>query len=1009
VLSHVGGPDGCRRIGTKRVKGDARADDPETTNGTRPGGFVDTGAESGSGKPNAAVHGDEEIEAWECAPGCPVAELDRQSGQRKGGSPIKGRPVAWMADERGGSVIGTRTTEGYADTGGASRYFHTFSPDDDPNDPLDKMDAPFFYHAKTSRSEREAGCEELPAKSGAEATDSKEGQARLNSPRTGAGRSAREVRCTHPTVKPLSLMRHLVRLVARSGSTILDPFAGSGTTLCAAVLEGFNAIGIEKEPEYLNIARARVAYWSAKTTLTTGNERDTSNPINHPTEDRLHMPQTPHVVSLRGDIKGFGPDPVILGPRTLFIGVNGAGKSARVNLLELALGGFVSDMTGRAVVKDEGALMALSTDGSSLHAAATLSDGRVSSWRTERRSDGGVKTADHIRAIRAVFPVQAVREALTGSVDKAREFLFANATGTVTRDDVLGRLDDRVRDAYSRMADGFAVMSESARLLAVVERAAKNARDAKKAQTGADATVTRMGSGLGPEPTAEQLADAEQAVEAARLRLSDIASAFVGYDMPTLRLVAERALGTFMDAKARVESLREQDTTRSAAPDIAALGSALVTILEAHMTHGMDTCLVCTGALGDTAGMKERIEILRSAGNGRTNGYSTDANVDAKADMERARDTATRLAESLGYAEALIADGVDGADPRGQADRIVRTAEATLVGLRDAARDWGMVRTARGQVGDYERDHAAALALADACRGAVASLLDSAISDFTRRVQVHLPAGDVFGLTLRDGEREVCRFGFLRPGAQGDAPKLHTALSGAEWARLMLAIACACASDESDSLNVFIPEERAFDPDMLAKMMAALRNAPGQVILTSPVGPRVTPEGWLVVDVGTMGVEPAIGAPTAPTAPVVSARTRTCSVCFAPFAPRARKCPNGHSSAEAKAVVAAGAAAAGAVAATPAPAPAPVSNNTSDTDTSATTLRDLGWTLVQIGKMSGLSIHWALANRDADPKAHSVIRDGSLFHIGKGVVAATVAGGEGLGEGLGDGRGNYVL
>ena len=64
----------------------------------------------------------------------------------------------------------------------------------------------------------------------------------------------------HPTVKPISLMRWLTRLVTPPSGTVLDPFNGSGTTGCAAVLEGFHYIGIEREPEYVEIARARIAH-----------------------------------------------------------------------------------------------------------------------------------------------------------------------------------------------------------------------------------------------------------------------------------------------------------------------------------------------------------------------------------------------------------------------------------------------------------------------------------------------------------------------------------------------------------------------------------------------------------------------------------------------------------------------------------------------------------------------------------------------------------------------------
>jgi predicted RNA methylase len=63
---------------------------------------------------------------------------------------------------------------------------------------------------------------------------------------------------THPTVKPVALMRWLVRMVTPPGGLVLDPFCGSGSTLVAASLEGFSAVGIEREPEYAAIARGRI-------------------------------------------------------------------------------------------------------------------------------------------------------------------------------------------------------------------------------------------------------------------------------------------------------------------------------------------------------------------------------------------------------------------------------------------------------------------------------------------------------------------------------------------------------------------------------------------------------------------------------------------------------------------------------------------------------------------------------------------------------------------------------
>lgn len=106
-----------------------------------------------------------------------------------------------------------------------------------------------YYCIKASTAEREAGCEQLPR--------------RLVQFYTGLKQSKRTRANTHVTVKPISLMRWLVKLVAPLGGLVLDPFAGSGTTGIAAVLEGRQFLGIEREGEYVDIACARLTHWAA--------------------------------------------------------------------------------------------------------------------------------------------------------------------------------------------------------------------------------------------------------------------------------------------------------------------------------------------------------------------------------------------------------------------------------------------------------------------------------------------------------------------------------------------------------------------------------------------------------------------------------------------------------------------------------------------------------------------------------------------------------------------------
>ena len=110
----------------------------------------------------------------------------------------------------------------------------------------------FLYCPKASRAERDAGCERLPRR----ALDL--------FPNAQGTKKPAEVRNSHPTVKPLELMRWLVRLLCPPGGLVLDPTVGSGTTGAAAVLEGRHFVGIELEPPYMEIAAARIAHHSPK-------------------------------------------------------------------------------------------------------------------------------------------------------------------------------------------------------------------------------------------------------------------------------------------------------------------------------------------------------------------------------------------------------------------------------------------------------------------------------------------------------------------------------------------------------------------------------------------------------------------------------------------------------------------------------------------------------------------------------------------------------------------------
>jgi site-specific DNA-methyltransferase (adenine-specific) len=125
----------------------------------------------------------------------------------------------------------------------------------------------YFYCPKVSRAERHIGMED-PGPQTARERDA-DGNV-LNRPAKKAGASATVLveqfqlnndGNNHPTVKPVDLMKYLIKLITPAGGIVLDPFNGSGSTGCAAVELGYDYIGCELDPKYVEISEKRIDKW----------------------------------------------------------------------------------------------------------------------------------------------------------------------------------------------------------------------------------------------------------------------------------------------------------------------------------------------------------------------------------------------------------------------------------------------------------------------------------------------------------------------------------------------------------------------------------------------------------------------------------------------------------------------------------------------------------------------------------------------------------------------------
>lgn len=165
-------------------------------------------------------------------PNCPCRLMDEQSGISKRGIEKVNEKYPSINN---GSKVGMKgiIVSNYPGKGGASR---------------------FFYQAKVSKGERNMGLDGFQEKQ-----IEMIGQLNNSIRDNGTIRTTPDAKKNHhPTIKPVNLMAYLCRLITPPNGTILDPFMGSGSTGIAALLEGFNFIGMEMDDDYMKIAIARI-------------------------------------------------------------------------------------------------------------------------------------------------------------------------------------------------------------------------------------------------------------------------------------------------------------------------------------------------------------------------------------------------------------------------------------------------------------------------------------------------------------------------------------------------------------------------------------------------------------------------------------------------------------------------------------------------------------------------------------------------------------------------------
>ena len=528
-------------------------------------------------------------------------------------------------------------------------------------------------------------------------------------------------------------------------------------------------------------------------------------------------------------------------PKTLLLGSNTSHKSAVLQSVELALTGAADDVVGRNNVKDPKLLSTL-TNAEELSAKAAIfgGDDDVASYTLPQG-----KRPVHNSQYDDALVNRIVREILHGSSASARKAFLSFSAGSVSRDDVLANMPTQIHAKYNDIAER-QQGSEIDKLLAVIKYADRTQRDAAKELRGAQAVLDNgLNNQLDSRPS-----DAD--VEKLRVSLADETKGLEA-------AIAVEALSSVPSLEETQQKLKEahdaigqwdaevwacEQRQLAAAPDPQL--ERAVDLLSTAVDAGAPNCPACNSLVGT-----KHLSACRDAYQKSQWALEDAAHDPSLASALSAAESSLQQweAEAMRLKAVMQTIGTDSIPmlavrSASEARSRVSAAQSALLSTETARARWDDLARSRDVVATMKKDVATYKELKTVGESTVGILLDARSSSFTERVQVYLPDEWVFGIELRDGKKEVFRMGLRRDD------NLHCALSGAEWAALVTAIAAAVREIESQKqLSVLIPEDRAWDARTLAQVMRALSAFPGQVLMASTTKPAGRlPSGWTIVN-----------------------------------------------------------------------------------------------------------------------------------------------------------------
>lgn len=507
---------------------------------------------------------------------------------------------------------------------------------------------------------------------------------------------------------------------------------------------------------------------------------------------------------------------VQLSPKTVIVGPNGAGKTTVVQAMELATNGWVSDMEGRSRVKQGKALSRLFPDGKPMYADVVFTDTASKEDTRLQWSMTPGKTPEHEAPFFVHFPVQSLQSTLSGDANTVGAWLEKQVMDDLTREDLLSLLPPAVRAEAGK----FITRQGKTDFLWLAKAAANEAKSLKSQATRSEKTVDRMTEGIAPPWTDTKLEKLTAEYEALSNKTRGVSKEHYG----SMEKAANRLRSAIREAEKKTTPV-PTDSQR-AVQALQRVAKAKALIGQHADCFGIDSCWVC--GEGDGEAIKAFVATLK--------GIEEEFRDHMASVRQQECEAATlnsmrlQLQEKDDWLDAAKKQGFDERHYEREARELLNEISAD----KASRKAWANADAARKEIAQLRATANQLSLLGKELKTAGQTLMDRQKSGFEDKVSAFLPGSDKLGIDLSSS-----RLGFVRDD------QLHSALSGAEESRMLLAL--ASAQEDGSTPCVLIPQDRGWDRDTLTKVMAALSDSPVQVVIMSTVEPEPV-EGWSMVN-----------------------------------------------------------------------------------------------------------------------------------------------------------------